>query len=268
MRLLFLGTRGEIDVRSPCHKRHSALLVGNGRGEVMLDCGADWLGELERLRPKAVVLTHAHPDHAAGLKEGAPCHVYATARTWSALARYPIDARVDVVPAKPFELAGLRFEAFPVEHSLRAPAVAYRVGDGRSSFVYLPDVARIADPQAALAGIDLYVGDGASVTRPILRGRDGILIGHASIRTQLGWCAQAGVKEALFTHCGSQIVKGDETTMNKLVGELGRAVGVKATIACDGLELRLARPGRPTPQARRRPGRSQQDSVHGARKPG
>lgn len=268
MRLLFLGTRGEIDVRSQDHMRHSALLVSSGCGEVMLDCGADWLGELERLCPNAVVLTHAHPDHAAGLKEGAPCPVYATAETWSVLARHPIDERVDVVPGEPFEIAGLRFVGFPVEHSLRAPAVGYRVADGGFSFVYLPDVARIADPQGALAGIRLYVGDGASVTRPILRRRGGVLIGHASIRTQLDWCAEAGVREALFTHCGSQIVTGGEDAVATRVANLGRAVGVKASIASDGLELRLARPGRSMPQARFRPGRSRQDSVHGARKPG
>lgn len=48
----------------------------------MLDCGADWLGRVARLRPSAIVLTHAHPDHAAGLADGAPCPVYATAETW------------------------------------------------------------------------------------------------------------------------------------------------------------------------------------------
>lgn len=228
-------------MRSHGHMRHSALLVANGRRAVMLDCGADWLGELERLRPGAVVLTRAHPDHAAGLKEGAPCPVYATAETWSALARRPIDERMEVVPCEPFEIGALRLVAFPVEHSLRAPAVGYRVAHGCSSFVYLPDVARIADPRATLAGIDLYVGDGASITRPILRRRDGVLIGHASIRTQLDWCAEGGVREALFTHCGSQIVKGDEQAIAKRVHDLGRAVGVRAGVASDGLEVSLAK---------------------------
>ena len=241
MRLRFLGTRGEIDVRSLRHVRHSSLFVDSVRGEVMLDCGADWLGELERLRPDAVVLTHAHPDHAAGVKEGAPCPVYATAETWSVLARRPIEKRVEVVPGEPFEIGALRFVAFPVEHSLRAPAVGYRVARGGSSFVYLPDVARIADPRATLAGIDLYVGDGASITRPILRRRDAVLIGHASIRTQLDWCAEGGVRKALFTHCGSQIVKGDEQAIAQRVHDLGRAVRVQASIASDGLEIDLAK---------------------------
>jgi len=239
MRVRFLGTRGEIEARTRRHARHSALLVDVGTGNVMVDCGADWLGEIDRLGPIAVVLTHAHPDHAAGLKKGATCPVYATAETWSAIDRYPLADRVVVGAGRPFEIAGLRLVAFAVDHSLRAPAVGYRVEDGEASFAYVPDVARIGDPRAALGGVDLYVGDGASLTRGILRRRDGIPIGHASIRTQLDWCAEAGVREALFTHCGSQIVRGDERALSGRVAELGRAVGTRARLAFDGLELRL-----------------------------
>ena len=37
----------------------------------------------------------------------------------------------------------------------------------------------------ALGAVDLYVGDGASLTRSIVRRRDGRRIGHASIATRL-----------------------------------------------------------------------------------
>jgi glyoxylase-like metal-dependent hydrolase (beta-lactamase superfamily II) len=40
---------------------------------VMVDCGLDWMGKFERLHPRAIVLTHAHPDQAWGLRNGAPC---------------------------------------------------------------------------------------------------------------------------------------------------------------------------------------------------
>ena len=43
--------------------------------------------------------------------------------------------------------------------------------------------------------------------RPVVR-RDGALIGHAPIRTQLEWCAREGVRRGVFTHCGSGIVAG------------------------------------------------------------
>jgi phosphoribosyl 1,2-cyclic phosphodiesterase len=239
LKLVFLGTRGEIEHRSAAHGRHSALLVRRGRARVMIDCGLDWLGEVEALQPDAVVLTHAHPDHAAGLRLGAPCPVYGTAETLQALRRYPIEA-VSVRPRMPLRLHGLRLEAFPVAHSLRAPAVGYRVSEGQTSFFYVPDVVSISDPREALRRLRLYVGDGASLRRPIVRRRGEALIGHASVRDQLGWCAAARVPWAVFTHCGSQLVRRDLATVTAAVEELGQECGVRAEVAVDGLELDLS----------------------------
>jgi glyoxylase-like metal-dependent hydrolase (beta-lactamase superfamily II) len=58
----------------------------------MIDCGADWLERVRSIAPTAIVLTHAHPDHAAGLAKGAPCPVYATKDTLALIARLMIDA--------------------------------------------------------------------------------------------------------------------------------------------------------------------------------
>jgi ribonuclease BN (tRNA processing enzyme) len=61
MTLTFLGTRGEIDARKRRHRMHTSLLVSYRSANVMIDCGLDWLGKLERVDPSAIVLTHAHP---------------------------------------------------------------------------------------------------------------------------------------------------------------------------------------------------------------
>jgi phosphoribosyl 1,2-cyclic phosphodiesterase len=237
VKLRFLGTRGEIEARTRRHRRHSALVVGFGGREVMIDAGDDWRGRLGRLRPSSIVLTHAHPDHAAGLRDGASCAVYATEETWRALARYPLEARVVVRPREQFRIARLRFEPFAVEHSIRAPTVGYRVGAGRTAVFYAPDLVSIADEREALAGLDLYIGDGAALSRSIVRHREGSPIGHASIRVQLDWCAAAGVPWAVFTHCGSEIVKGDAREVAARVAALGRERGLRAELASDGLEL-------------------------------
>jgi phosphoribosyl 1,2-cyclic phosphodiesterase len=239
VKLTFLGTRGEIESRSALHRRHSALLVGYRGRLILVDCGLDWRGRLGRLRVGAIVLTHAHPDHAGGLKDGAPCPVYATAATWQVIERFPIDERRLVERRAAVTVCGVAFEAFPVEHSIRAPTVGYRVQAGRRALFYAPDLVAIANEGDALAGLDLYVGDGAAIVRSILRRRGGTPIGHASIRTQLDWCAAAGVPRAVFTHCGSEIVKGDARGVAHRVAELGRERGVRAEIAHDGLELQL-----------------------------
>src|SRR3974390_3231288 len=90
MRLIFLGTRGGIKLRSRRHWRHSTLLIEQSATRVMIDCGEDWRGRIGMIAPAAIILTHAHPDHAAGLTKGAPCSVYAPAETIDLLRRYPV----------------------------------------------------------------------------------------------------------------------------------------------------------------------------------
>ena len=167
--LTFLGTRGEIKIRSRRHRRHSSLLVHYGDTRIMIDCGTDWLGRLRAIAPTAIVLTHAHPDHASGLAEGAPCPVYATKETLDLLHRYPIHHQNRMLPRKPVTIGGIRFEAFPVRHSIRAPTVGYRVSVRNCSFFYSPDVAELRNVSAALGGIDIYIGDGATMRRSMVR---------------------------------------------------------------------------------------------------
>jgi phosphoribosyl 1,2-cyclic phosphodiesterase len=237
VKIRFLGTRGEIEVRTRRHSRHTALVVAFGGRKVMIDAGDDWRGRLGRIRPSSIALTHAHPDHAGGLRDGVPAVVYATDETWKVIERYPVGERVVVRPREPFRIGRLRFEAFPVEHSIRAPAVGYRVEAGSAAVFYAPDLVSIREEDEALAGLDLYIGDGAAIGRSIIRYREGRPIGHASIRVQLDWCAEAGVPWAVFTHCGSEIVKGDARAVAARVDALGRQQGIRAEVARDGLEL-------------------------------
>jgi phosphoribosyl 1,2-cyclic phosphodiesterase len=218
---------------------HSSLLATDGVSKVMIDCGSDWAKRIRRLGPDAIVLTHAHPDHAGGLKNGAPCPVFATAETWDALKRYGIADRRPISAHKPFRIGPLAFDAVPVEHSLRAPAVGFQVSHGGGRIFYVPDVASISEPSRVLAAVDIYIGDGATVLRPFLRKRGDVLIGHASIAYQLKWCQEAGVHRATFTHCGSQIVAGDEQNALAKIRELGEHFGVDAGLAYDGLQISI-----------------------------
>jgi phosphoribosyl 1,2-cyclic phosphodiesterase len=243
MKLTFLGTRGEIEARTRRHWRHSALLVSHARRRVLVDCGLDWLRLVERIQPRAIVLTHAHPDHAFGLKRGAPCPVYASAESWSALERLPIAERHTIEPGRSLLVEGIRFQAYTVEHSLRAPAVGYRISVGRIRIFYAPDLVFIHDRKAALRNVRIYIGDGATLTRPLVRRRNGRLIGHTTVSTQLTWCGKEGVPRAVITHCGSEIVRASHARMAARVKELGAARGVDARLAYDGMTLQLPGPG-------------------------
>ena len=117
--------------------------------------------------------------------------------------------------------------------------MGYRITAGRSAVFYVPDLVCIDEQHEALSGIQIYIGDGASLRRPIVRIRNHSLIGHASIRTQLSWCRQEGVCRAIITHCGSQIVSADVRTMDRAIRELGLEQGVETKTAFDGFEVIL-----------------------------
>ncbi|MGE5213670.1 MAG: MBL fold metallo-hydrolase [Nitrospirota bacterium] len=239
MKLTFIGTRGEIDTRTRRHRMHTSLLVSYRATTVMIDCGIDWLGKLKRLSPNAIVLTHAHPDHAWGLKRGAPCPVYATEKTWQELRHYPIRGRHVIKERRPTKICGITFEAFQVEHSILSPAVGYRVSAGRARIFYAPDLIFIHERGAALKDVQIYIGDGATVMRSFIRKRGKALIGHSPVRTQLTWCQKEGVPRAIITHCGSEIVAGDERKISERICAMGKERGVDTRLAYDGMKLTL-----------------------------
>jgi len=238
MTLTFLGTRGNIDISTRRHRRHTSTFVSHRGVDVMIDCGADWLRQLSRVAPDAIVVTHAHPDHVGGLRNGAPCPVYAPTAVWRIIGRWPIHRRHRLDARVPRQVRGIRFEAVPVDHSVIAPAVAYRITGGAAAVFYAPDVLQIAHEADVLQGTSLYIGDGATITRPIVRieRSTGVPVGHAPIVTQLEWCAQAGLSRAIFTHCGRAIVAGPPD-IEEQIAALGQAQGVDTAIARDGLRI-------------------------------
>ena len=239
MKLRFLGTRGEIEKRTQRHHMHTSLMVSRRGANVMIDCGLDWLGKFERLHPGAIVLTHAHPDHAWGLKNGASCPVYAPQKTWETLTRCRVEDRQLIKERTPTKICGITFEAFSVEHSILAPAVGYRISAGHACIFYVPDLIFIHDRAAALKNVQIYIGDGATVTRSFIRRRGKTLIGHAPVRTQLTWCQKEGVPRAIITHCGSEIVTGDERKLFANLRAMAADRSVEVRIAYDGMKVTL-----------------------------
>jgi len=218
---------------------HTSLLVSYSGANVMIDAGLDWLGKLERVGFQSDRAQHGHPDHAWGLKRGAPCPVYATEKTWQELRHYPIKDRHVINERTHTKISGITFEAFPVEHSILSRAVGYRVSAGRARVFYAPDLIFIHERAEALKGVQIYIGDGATVTQSFIRKRGKALIGHSPVRTQLSWWQKEGVPPAIISHCGSEIVTGEEREIAAKICAMANERGVEVSIAHDGMKLSM-----------------------------
>jgi hypothetical protein len=109
----------------------------------------------------------------------------------------------------------------------------------RACIFYVPDLVFIHDRAAALKDVQVYIGDGATVTRSFIRRRGKALIGHSPVRTQLTWCEKEGVSQAIITHCGSEIVTSDKRKLSAKLRAMVAERGVEVRIAYDGMKLKL-----------------------------
>ncbi|OGB83840.1 hypothetical protein A3F66_04230 [candidate division TM6 bacterium RIFCSPHIGHO2_12_FULL_32_22] len=243
MKLVFLGTKGYIEESSKQHKMHTSTLVSYKNSRILIDCGQDWLGKLDKIKkykPQAIFITHAHPDHAWGLKDGSPYPVYASKESWNLMKEYKIskEKRVILKAYKKLKFGDLEIELFPVQHSIKCPGNGYKIKGGKKTIFCSGDLIYIKERKKALKHVDCYIGEASSWSVPTIRKADnGELFGHATIKTQITWCEKENIPEAIFTHCGKQIVEmGYKVAAHKLQ-KLGEEKDVDVKLAYDGMSL-------------------------------
>lgn len=242
MRLHFHGTKGCVEEESEAHRGHSAFVLEAEGFRLLCDFGQNREGMLAKIAPDAILVSHAHPDHSWGLKEGTDLPVYASAVTHEILKDLPISRREVLEPRRAAKVGPLRVTTYPVVHSVRCPCIASRIETSEGTLVYSGDIVSFEDPDEALRGADAYLGDGSTLKVSLVRRHpSGVLVGHTTIRAQLGWLAKAEVKRAVFSHFGKGPIEMGEEALHAALEDLSaeKAPECRVTAARDGLRVRL-----------------------------
>lgn len=230
-RLTFLGTRGEIEEETPVHRFHSSMLVESGGTRLLIDYGLLPRYSLDEIAPDAILITHAHPDHYSWLKQDVPSDipVYLTQETFDYGKFKPQNSHV-IAPMEKFKVGVLECMSYRVIHSIRCPAVGWKLNFEGKTLVYNSDLVDIVEKDAVLTGVGYYVGDGSAVRANLVRRRGDVLFGHTRIITQVHWCEKFGIKHIIFTHLGRETLREEANF---------RAEHPEVTFAYDGLEIKI-----------------------------
>jgi len=241
MKLSFLGTKGYIEESSSRHKYHSSLLIEHNKFRLLIDHGIV-SRKLNMIRPNAILITHAHPDAFMWLlkDEKYDGKIYVTNET-KKLSKF--DKNFEIIkPNKWFYVGPFKVMAYKVIHSLIAPAVGFKISivktkNKTKTLVYNPDLI-VPENKSVLNGVDLYIGDGSSFMANLVRKKGNKLFGHARMSTQINWCMDYEIKNAIFTHLGKEPLRiGDKNLVNKL--KHNKINGMNISIAYDGMESEL-----------------------------
>lgn len=216
----------------------SSILIETATTRLVVDSGPDFRQQLLRERIKkldAVVFTHEHKDHIAGLDEVKAFNflnkmrmpVYATERVQQALKRefayifseekYPGIPEIDLFSFdnEVFAVGDIVLQPINVLH-YKLPVKGFRVGD----FAYITDANFIADSEKEkLKNLKVLVLNAL---------RNEPHISHFTLDEALALIEELAPKKAYLTHISHQL--GQHT-------EVSRRLPKQVELACDGLQL-------------------------------
>lgn len=197
--------------------RCSVLIEKDGKSFV-IDAGPDFRQQMLRAKVKhldAVVFTHEHKDHLAGLDEvrafnwisgGKPFPIYASEQVQRAIRReyayifetpaYPGIPKLDIhtIENAPFKVNGIDVQPVEVFHHL-LPVLGFRVG----GFVYITDANRIDEiERKKIRGAEVIVLNA-------LRRQEHI--SHFTLQQAIDMVENLQPKMAYFTHLSHQMGK-------------------------------------------------------------
>lgn len=220
-----IGCQCEVCTSPDAHDnrlRSSVILHLNGK-HILIDTSPDLRQQLLRSTPAridAVLYTHMHSDHTAGIDDIRPFNYRQEERIpiWmpeNAVTDYqrrfgytlePIRHRYGVVPnldlhvidpTGPFDVAGVQVTPIPVMHG-RLPILGYRVGN----LAYLTDILSLpAESEPLLQSLDVLI-------TTALKNEENP--GHMSLDQALTFIAKIAPKRAFLSHVSHELGRESE----------------------------------------------------------
>ncbi len=216
-----LGDWGEVDPSEPRNRRtRSSIVIETAEQQrLLVDTAPDLRQQLTSAgigRIDAVLYTHAHADHIAGLDEirilnrlmGRAMPAYATAGIWAELRQRfdyafkpfnggffsrPVLQTEEIAPGQTVAILGMEVRLIDQDHGY-SRSLGLRIGD----FAYCTDVARLDEPALqALTGLDMFVVDCFT--------RGGTHPTHANLDQVYAWVERLKPKRTILTHMGSDM---------------------------------------------------------------
>ncbi|HZY39802.1 MAG TPA: MBL fold metallo-hydrolase [Mucilaginibacter sp.] len=223
----------------PRDKRlRSSVMIENDGKVIVIDSGPDFRCQMLRenvQRLDAIVFTHEHKDHIAGLddirafnyKQQAPIDVYATKRVQEALKhefhyifadfKYPGIPQVTfhTIGDDPFFIGDLKFIPIEVMHYM-LPVLGFRIND----FTYITDAKTVAEKE-----VEKIKGSKILVINALQKQNH---ISHFTFDEAIAFARMIGAEKTYFTHISHRL--GKHADISKML-----PAGIE--LAYDGLKL-------------------------------
>ncbi|MBK6834622.1 MAG: MBL fold metallo-hydrolase [Bacteroidetes bacterium] len=218
----------------------SSILIEDQGSTFVIDSGPDFRQQLLRAKTKnldAVIFTHEHKDHIAGLDEVKAFNylhkkrvdVWADKNVEAAIRRefayifsdekYPGIPEIDLheIGNEPFTINKTTFIPIDVLH-YRLPVKAFRI----NNFAYVTDANHIADHEKEkLKGLDYLVLNALRREKHI---------SHFTLQEAIELSQELGAKQTYFTHLSHQLGKHDDVS---------KELPTNICLAFDGLQIEI-----------------------------
>ncbi|MDE1925189.1 MAG: MBL fold metallo-hydrolase [Patescibacteria group bacterium] len=226
MKITLLGTRGMVTPSALHYHKHSGILVS---GKLLFDVGEK---VFLRHKPKAIFITHLHPDHAFFVEEPvflSSVPIYAPEQKEFAFIKI----------AKPVRIGLYRITPLPTEHSARVKSCAYLIEHGKKRILYTGDLVWMQKKyRDQLGKLDCVITEGSFLKEGGMIRKDiktGKLFGHAGIPNLLR-LFKPHTRTVVLAHFGSWFFK-DIKQSRALIASLGKKYDVTPIVAHDGMTL-------------------------------